>query len=564
MKKLFILFAIVSLSAFTFVSCNDDDNDMPVITPTEDIVGIAQANGFNSLAAALTRAGLVDALQATGPFTVFAPTDAAFADLLAAIGQTSIDDVPVPVLQSILAYHVLIGDISSSMINDGDVTTLSGEDITISTTDGIKVNGVSVVNPFDVNATNGIVHTIDQVLVPPTIAPFVNSVLEPAYFNVNFSTLVEAVVKADLVSTLLDTPNLTIFAPTNDAFTASGINLADLDAAALAPVLTYHVVGSKVLASGIPAQAATVNGNNLFFSLTDSGNFINGNTEIVATDIESGSGVVHVIDMVLLPPTGNVVETAVGLTATGEFTSLVAALQRTADEGRPEQNLLTVLSSDGPFTVFAPTNAAFQALLDSNTDWTGLGDIPLETLIAVLTYHVVPARAYDVDLAGALDGNNQLPTANGANITVDLGTLTINGNATIIATNTNATNGVIHVINNVLIPSAATAESKTYDVTNSGSSAYVFNGEGLSNSSNPDFTFKRGGTYTFNVNTPGHPFYINTAQGTGTANTYNSGVTNNGAVSGTITFTVPTDAPNTLYYNCEFHGSMTGTITITD
>jgi Cu/Zn superoxide dismutase len=107
-------------------------------------------------------------------------------------------------------------------------------------------------------------------------------------------------------------------------------------------------------------------------------------------------------------------------------------------------------------------------------------------------------------------------------------------------------------------------ESKTYDVTNSGSSAYIFNGDGLSNSSNPDFTFRRGGTYTFNVSTSGHPFYINTAQGTGTANSYNSGVANNGAVSGSITFTVPSDAPNTLYYNCEFHGSMTGMINVTD
>ncbi|WP_257984578.1 CHRD domain-containing protein [Psychroflexus sp. MES1-P1E] len=108
------------------------------------------------------------------------------------------------------------------------------------------------------------------------------------------------------------------------------------------------------------------------------------------------------------------------------------------------------------------------------------------------------------------------------------------------------------------------AESKTYDVTNTGASAYIFNGEELSDSSNPDFTFKRGSTYTFNVTTPGHPFYINRVRGTGTANTYNSGVTNNGAISGTITFTVPTDAPDTLYYNCEFHSSMTGMITITD
>jgi Cu/Zn superoxide dismutase len=108
------------------------------------------------------------------------------------------------------------------------------------------------------------------------------------------------------------------------------------------------------------------------------------------------------------------------------------------------------------------------------------------------------------------------------------------------------------------------AESQTYDVTNSGASAYVFNGEGLTNENNPDFTFRRGSTYTFIVNAPSHPFLINSAQGTGTANTYNLGVTNNGAVSGTITFTVPSDAPDTLFYNCEFHASMTGTITITD
>lgn len=108
------------------------------------------------------------------------------------------------------------------------------------------------------------------------------------------------------------------------------------------------------------------------------------------------------------------------------------------------------------------------------------------------------------------------------------------------------------------------AESKTYDVINSGASAYIFNGEGLTNENNPNLTFRRGGTYTFNVNTPGHPFLINSVQVTGTASTYNSGVSNNGAVSGVITFTVPMNAPNTLYYNCQFHGSMTGTITIID
>jgi len=104
----------------------------------------------------------------------------------------------------------------------------------------------------------------------------------------------------------------------------------------------------------------------------------------------------------------------------------------------------------------------------------------------------------------------------------------------------------------------------TYDVVNNGATSYIFNGEGLTDASNPDFTFTRGETYVFNVTAAGHPFYINTAQGTGSSNAYSNGVTGNGTVDGTVTFEIPADAPDTLYYNCEFHGSMTGVINIID
>jgi len=110
----------------------------------------------------------------------------------------------------------------------------------------------------------------------------------------------------------------------------------------------------------------------------------------------------------------------------------------------------------------------------------------------------------------------------------------------------------------------AQATTTVYEVTNEGASAYIFSGEGLTNAANPDFTLKRGNTYEFNVNTPGHPFIIKSVQSTGTANAFNEGVTNNGAVAGTISFTVPANAPDTLFYNCEFHGSMTGVFTIID
>ncbi|WP_243414909.1 hypothetical protein [Flagellimonas aquimarina] len=110
----------------------------------------------------------------------------------------------------------------------------------------------------------------------------------------------------------------------------------------------------------------------------------------------------------------------------------------------------------------------------------------------------------------------------------------------------------------------ATGATTSYDVTNQGATAYIFNGSGFSDTSNPDLTLKRGETYEFIVDSPGHPFLIKSVQSIGIGNTYDSGVTNNGASSGTIVFTVPNDAPDTLFYNCEFHSPMTGTLTITD
>lgn len=453
MKTKTFLLALMAMVTFTTMGCKKDDNNNDV-TPTEksNIIELAQDNGFNSLATALTITNLVDNLEGEGPFTVFAPTDEAFAALLSEIGQTDINDVPVEVLEQILLYHVVPQNLNSTQIADGKVVTLQGEELTVSTMGGIKINDVSVVMPYDVEASNGVIHTIDQVLVPATISQFVNTILEPAYFNSNFSKLVSAVVKANLVATLLEAEGITIFAPDNNAFMASGIDPEAVDAQTLAAVLTYHVVAAKVMSTEIPAEAVTVNGNKLHFSLVSSGNFINGNVQITAVDIEAGSGVIHLVDRVILPPSGNLVETAVALTVDGEFTSLVAALQRTANEGAPEQNLLTVLSGDGPFTVFALTNAAFQALLDSNDQWSSLNDIPLETLITVLTYHVVPARAYDKDLALAVDENGELTTVQGQNITINLDDLTINQTSDIVAVNTNATNGVIHVINSVLLP----------------------------------------------------------------------------------------------------------------
>ncbi len=184
--------------------------------------------------------------------------------------------------------------------------------------------------------------------------------------------------------------------------------------------------------------------------------FINGDTEVIIFDITADNGVVHAIDMVLMPPMNTVVEIAVAAsqdTENPQFTSLVAALQRTANEGTDAQDLVAVLSGDGPFTIFAPTDDAFAAFLNG----AELSSIPLETLISLLTYHVVPGLVFDKDLGNL--SSNSVNTVQGSQITLNLDDpVTIsdisagNEDAEIIQVNILGTNGVIHVIDQVLDP----------------------------------------------------------------------------------------------------------------
>lgn len=138
---------------------------------TQDIVGVASANPTTTtLVTALDAAGLVEALQAPGPFTVFAPTDDAFAALPAGVLDKLVQPQNKDALTKILTYHVVQGEVPSSAVKDGDVPTLEGQSITLSTADGVTVNGAKVTTP-DVEASNGVIHLINQVLLPPGFDP---------------------------------------------------------------------------------------------------------------------------------------------------------------------------------------------------------------------------------------------------------------------------------------------------------------------------------------------------------------------------------------------------------
>lgn len=446
--------------------------------PKDNIVEIASATpSLSILVQALTKfPSLVNALSAEGTYTVFAPTNEAFEALLGTIGQTSLDDIPLNVLERLLKYHVIsTAALMSTDLTDGQMaaTILSANDkITVDINSSIMINNATVTIP-NIEASNGIVHVVNSVLVPQLELSIVNTIVEPAYFNKNFSLLTAAVVKADLLTTLTNPEaNLTLFAPNNDAFNAAGITSIDgLSANDLTPILTYHVLGSQVFGNGLPATGSAIEtlGGNFYLSINSNGAFINGLTKITTATLSGdaldyNNGVVHLINRTILPASKNVVEIAVAASQASsgaQFGQLVAAL--TAVENAPgAADLITILSGNGPFTVFAPTDAAFSALytLAGVADFNALvAAVGIGTIEAVLKYHVLDGRVFSTDLPNL---SSSTVTSLGGTFTLNLSSLTITDtdaalslgttDASIVDTDIKGTNGVIHVINKVLLP----------------------------------------------------------------------------------------------------------------
>ncbi|MEM1215338.1 MAG: fasciclin domain-containing protein [Bacteroidota bacterium] len=284
------------------------------------------------------------------------------------------------------------------------------------------------------------------------------TVVEFAQDNTQFSILVDALEAADLVDALNDrSAELTVFAPTNTAFEAflseNGYqSLDDVPVATLRQVLSYHVLGTKQMSDKLEdqyyptlAEFAPNAPLNLYVD-TRAGVKINADVDVTAADTEVDNGVIHTVDKVINP--ANVVTLAL---SNPMFSNLIAALTRTDLQA----DFVGILSGDGPFTVFAPTNTAFENLLAAVPEWNTLADIPRETLETVLSYHVI-ANA-NVRAAQIVD-DAPVTTFEGRTFSIDLtaGTPTIttasDGTAGIIATDVQGTNGVVHAIDAVLLP----------------------------------------------------------------------------------------------------------------
>jgi transforming growth factor-beta-induced protein len=304
MKKQTLIFGLVALTGlFILTGCEKKEEMKPVSDMTIAEYALSD-NNFSILVDALYKADLVNVLNSTANFTVFAPTNAAFNALFSELGISGIDELSKETLTPILLYHVLGTEAKSSMITSGYYNTLSPAQgsyisLKVDVSSGVKLNKTTNVTKTDVDVKNGVIHVIDRVLLPPTV-------VGQALNNDSFSILVQAVVKANLVDALNGNGPFTIFAPTNAAFEALfstlGISgIADLTAEQLTPILTYHVVSGNVLSTQLSEGAVpTLNGESLSVSLSPAPE-INGTAKIVATDVQASNGVIHVIDNVLLP-----------------------------------------------------------------------------------------------------------------------------------------------------------------------------------------------------------------------------------------------------------------------
>ena len=305
-RRTVLIAAALGASTTLLQACGGGDDE-----PQHTIVEVAQKTpDLSILVEAVVAADLVPTLS-TGTLTVFAPTNAAFAALLAELGITKealLADKPL--LTAVLTYHVLGSKVELANVPVGKpITPVGGGFFKVESAGGLKItdgrNRVSNITATDIEASNGVVHLVDRVLLPAN-----RDIVATAQALPDFSILVEAVAAAGLVETLQGTGPFTVFAPTNAAFAALlaelGVSKAALlaDKAMLTKVLTYHVLPSRVLKAEVPVgkPITTVQGQS--FTLNASLQITDQNARVanlVGTDVFASNGVIHVVDRVLLP-----------------------------------------------------------------------------------------------------------------------------------------------------------------------------------------------------------------------------------------------------------------------
>lgn len=288
---------IAGALVFGVVACGDSDNP----PADQNIVEVARAAGdFNTLVGALEATGLDETLSGEGPFTVFAPTDTAFALLPDGL----VASLDAATLTTVLTYHVVPGAVDAATVVTLDsAPTVEGSDIAIQVDNGgVVLDGRVQVVTTDIQASNGIIHVIDAVLIPGNSFP--GTIVDTLAASPRFMQLVDAVVDADLAGALSgdnDGNGFTVLAPTNNAIDALGP--VDLTLEELQEILLYHVLGGEVPASVVVtlSSAETLQGSEISIAVESGSVILNGSIMVTWTDLMTTNGIIHVIDGVLLP-----------------------------------------------------------------------------------------------------------------------------------------------------------------------------------------------------------------------------------------------------------------------
>jgi transforming growth factor-beta-induced protein len=411
---------------------------------------IATSPNHNYLEAALIQEGLDIALKdPTANYTVFAPDDQAFTNLANTLNTDISGLLALPNLNDILLYHVLGAEVPSSAVTNGliaePLSPTNTLKLTLLTDGSVYVNQAEV-TAVDLTADNGVVHVLGAVVLPN------QTVADVAIGSSAHTTLVAAVIEARLLPALTDPfSQLTVFAPTNDAFsaalTALGLTAPELLASPdLQDILLYHVIGSEVLSTDLSNGliAAPLNTANTLKVTIDGTNVFVNQAQVVGADLQAENGVVHVLDAVVLP-FETVADIAIGSPV---HTTLVAAVI--------EARLLPALTD--PFsqlTVFAPTNDAFDAALTA-LGLTAPQLLGSPILQSILLYHVIGSEVLSTDLSNGLIAA-PLNTTNTLKVTID-GTNVFVNQAEVIGADLQASNGVVHVLDQVVLPFETVAD----------------------------------------------------------------------------------------------------------
>ncbi|SDD74348.1 Uncaracterized surface protein containing fasciclin (FAS1) repeats [Pricia antarctica] len=521
-----MVFALFALNSCD----EDEGNINLAESEINSVNDVIAANGnLSSLGAALKAASgdLPTTLQGAGPFTIFAPKNSAFTALAKELGYANstalLDNIDPTLLSTILTYHVVAGEADADSLTDGQaLSTVMGDELTVSidedgniqildATDLPQTETGAAVSFSNSSAPNGIVHFIDKILLPQGVIETLSievrpTILEWATSTEDLTILVSALKKTDLVGTVTGLDSATVLAPNNAAFADLLESLGDdynslddfdnaTEIALLGDILKYHVLPSSELMAG---QADTALEENSVEVIAENGGFAFGdatavNAGTVTADIAAKNGFVQIIDKVLLPQSvldflallqtedlASIVTREPGLSTLEEALAATDLVTTFADitnesfvQGEDEEDDDFAQRSTPenftyfkPATVLAPTNAAFQVLLDAmGADYTSIASFDTDAekalLKEILLYHVIEGKVASADLAAG-----DITTVAGSDISIIsvvgtdtfvIGDATNNVNANIASADALARNGVAHVIDKVLLPESAVA-----------------------------------------------------------------------------------------------------------